>query len=156
MKDMSAQAPTRESADSPESARSIEEQYRHFLQLASEGLWRFDLGTPVSTALPVHEQAETVAREARVGLCNDTFARQFGHDKPEAMQGIAFGDLLSSTREEQLGFIVAFIMSGYRLDNLLLAERRRDGSVFRSLNNLSGEVENGRVGLLRTVLAGGG
>jgi hypothetical protein len=89
----------------------------------------------VATNLPVHEQAEAIARDARVGLCNDTFARQFGCDKPEAMQGIAFGELLSSSREEQLGFIVAFIMSSYRLDNLLLAERRRDGSVFRSLNN---------------------
>ncbi len=124
---------------------SIEDQYRHFLQLASEGLWRFDLGTPVATNLAVHDQAEAIAREARVGLCNDTFARQFGCDRPEAMQGIAFGDLLSSSREEQLGFIVAFIMSGYRLDDLLLAERRRDGGVFRSLNNLSGEVEDGHL-----------
>jgi PAS domain S-box-containing protein len=103
------------------------------------------LSTPVSTTLPVHQQAEAIVRDARVGLCNDTFARQFGYDTPEAMRGIAFGDLLSSSPEEQLGFVVAFIMSGYRLDNLLLAERRRDASVFRSLNNLSGDVEDGHL-----------
>jgi PAS domain S-box-containing protein len=142
MKNTSSHVPMSESTDSPD---SIEGQFRHFLQLASEGLWRFDLNTPVSTDLPVHEQAEAIVRDARVGLCNGMFARQFGYDKPQAMQGIAFGDLLSSSREEQLGFIVAFIMSGYRLDNLLLAERRRDASVFRSLNNLSGEVENGHL-----------
>jgi PAS domain S-box-containing protein len=136
MKDIPANEPTRD---------SIEGEYRHFLELASEGLWRFDMATPLPTNLTVHEQAEAIVRDARVGLCNETFARQFGYDKPEDMRGIAFGDLLSSSREEQLGFVVAFIMSGYRLDNLLLAERRRDGSAFRSLNNLSGDIEDGRL-----------
>src|ERR1019366_8047371 len=124
---------------------SIEDEYKHFIQLASEGLWRFDLQAEVATDHAVHEQAEAILRHACVALCNDTFARQFGYESPAAMKGTPFADLLSSTREEQLGFIVAFIMSGYRLDNLLLAERRRDGSIFRSLNNLSGDVENGRL-----------
>jgi PAS domain S-box-containing protein len=136
---------TRASLNSRDSRDSIEDQYRIFVQLASEGLWRFDLVTPITTTLPVHEQAEAFVRDARVGLCNDTFARQFGYDIPKAMHGIAFADLVSSSREEQLGFVVAFIMSGYRLDNLLLAERRRDGSVFRSLNNLLGDIENGHL-----------
>jgi PAS domain S-box-containing protein len=134
-----------ETPDNATARESIEGQYRHFLELASEGLWRFDLSTPVPTHLPVHKQAEAVVREARVGLCNDTFAEQFGCNSAQEMRGTPFGDLLASSREEQLGFVVAFIMSGYRLDNLLLAERRRDGSVFRSLNNLSGDVENGHL-----------
>ncbi len=124
---------------------SIEDEYKHFIQLASEGLWRFDLRAEVATDHAVHEQAEAILHHACVGLCNDTFARQFSYDSPAAMKGTPLSELLSSTREEQLGFIVAFIMSGYRLDNLLLAERRRDGSIFRSLNNLSGDVENGRL-----------
>jgi PAS domain S-box-containing protein len=124
---------------------SLEDQYRIFLRLASDGLWRFDLCPSIDTRLPVHEQADAFVQEARVGFCNDTFARQFGYDAPESMRGLAFTDLVSSTHEEQLGFVVAFIMSGYRLDNLLLAERRRDGGVFRSLNNLSGDVEGGRL-----------
>jgi PAS domain S-box-containing protein len=139
MKENPAKAPSCNTKD------SIEGQYRHFLDLASEGLWRFDLAQAVATDLPVHQQAEAIVRDARIALCNDTFARQFAYDKPEAMQGVAFGDLLSSSREEQLGFVVAFIMSGYRLDNLLLSERRRDGSTFRSLNNLSGDVEQGHL-----------
>jgi PAS domain S-box-containing protein len=137
---------TTASADSSSAASlSIEDEYKHFIQLASEGLWRFDLQAEVATDHAVHEQAEAILRHACVGLCNDTFARQFGYDSPAAMKGTPFAELLSSTREEQLGFIVAFIMSGYRLDNLLLAERRRDGSIFRSLNNLSGDIENGRL-----------
>jgi len=136
---------TPDNATARELHASMEGQYRHFLQLASEGLWRFDMAMPVPTDSPVHDQAEAIVREARVGLCNDTFAKQFGCATPEAMYGTPFGDLLSSSREEQLGFMVAFIMSGYRLDNLLLAERRRDGSVIRSLNNLSGDVENGHL-----------
>jgi PAS domain S-box-containing protein len=124
---------------------SVESHYRHFLRLASDGFWRFDLSEPVSTQWPVHTQAEAIVREARVGLCNDTFVRQFGYQEAKAMHGIAFADLLASTREEQLGFIVAFIMSGYRLDNLLLTDRRRDGSSFRSLNNLAGDVESGKL-----------
>ena len=124
---------------------TLESQVRHFLDLASEGLWRFDLDPPVATDLAVHQQAEAVVAQARIGFCNDIFARQFGFDTAQGMVGMACGDLLSSSREEQLGFLVAFIMSGYRLDNLLLAERRRDGSVFRSLNNLSGEVESGKL-----------
>ena len=117
---------------------TLESQVRHFLDLASEGLWRFDVDPPVAAELPVHQQAEAIVRDARIRFCNDTFAKQFGFDAAPAMVGKAFGELLASSREEQLGFVVAFIMSGYRLDNLLLAERRHDGSVFRSLNNLSG------------------
>jgi len=124
---------------------TLESQVRHFLDLASEGLWRFDVDPPVAAELPVHQQAEAIVRDARIRFCNDTFAKQFGFDAAPAMVGKAFGELLASSREEQLGFVVAFIMSGYRLDNLLLAERRHDGSVFRSLNNLSGEVEAGRL-----------
>jgi PAS domain S-box-containing protein len=136
MKDISTNSPDRD---------SIEGEYRHFLELASEGLWRFDMAAPLATNLTVHEQAEAIVRDARVGLCNETFARQFGFEKPEELHGISFGALLSSSREEQLGFVVAFIMSGYRLDNLLLAERRRDESTFRSLNNLSGDLEDGHL-----------
>jgi len=125
--------------------QTVESQVRHFLDLASEGLWRFDLEPSVFTELPVHQQAEAIVAQARIGLANDLFARQFGYDAAKAMHGMTFGELLASSREEQLGFVVAFIMSGYRLDNLLLAERRKDGSVFRSLNNLSGDIEAGRL-----------
>ena len=145
MKDTTATTATAASHASSATGLAIEDEYKHFIQLASEGLWRFDLQAEVATDHAVHEQAETILRHACVGLCNDIFARQFGYDSPAAMHGTPFAELLSSTREEQLGFIVAFIMSGYRLDNLLLAERRRDGSIFRSLNNLSGDVENGRL-----------
>jgi PAS domain S-box-containing protein len=143
--------PTTDSAASPtgeqtaETQQTLESQFRHFLDLASEGLWRFDLEPPVSTQLPVHQQADAIVAHARIRLCNDFFARQFGYESAQAIHGTAFGAILASGREEQLGFVVAFIMSGYRLDNLLLAERRRDGSVFRSLNNLSGDVEAGQL-----------
>jgi PAS domain S-box-containing protein len=128
-----------------EGEATLESQFHHFLDLASEGLWRFDFVPPLSTELPVHEQAAEFLATAKIGLANDLFARQFGYDNGKAMRGIAFGELVAGSREEQLGFVVAFIMSGYRLDNLLLPERRRDGSVFRSLNNLSGDVEDGRL-----------
>lgn len=124
---------------------TLEGQVRHFLDLASEGLWRFDLDPPLATDAPVHQQAEAILDGARIRLCNEMFARQFGCTSARVMQGKTFGELLASSREEQLGFVVAFIMSGYRLDNLLLAERRRDGSVFRSLNNLAGDVDGGQL-----------
>jgi PAS domain S-box-containing protein len=141
MNDVPENQPTPQ-ADRPDD-EVLQSEVRHFLDLASEGLWRFDLETPVATRLPVHEQAEAILAKARIGLCNDLFARQFGYATTKSMHGIAFGDLLSGSREEQLGYVVAFIMSGYRLDNLLLAELGRDGAVFRSLNNLSGDVEDG-------------
>jgi PAS domain S-box-containing protein len=138
-----------DSPQAPESGQegeqSLESQIHHFLDLASEGLWRFDLVPSVATDSPVHEQAEAILSNAKIGLANDLFARQFGYPDGRSMVGMAFGERLATSREEQLGFAVAFIMSGYRLDNLLLAERRRDGGVFRSLNNLSGDVEDGRL-----------
>jgi PAS domain S-box-containing protein len=136
---------TPDSAPAQQADETLESQVRHFLDLASEGLWRFDLNPAVATNLPVHQQAEAILRDAHVGFCNDIFAQQLGFDAPKNVVGTVFGDLLSGSREEQLGFVVAFIMSGYRLDNLLLAERRRDGGGFRSLSNLSGEVEDGRL-----------
>jgi PAS domain S-box-containing protein len=134
-----------DSAQAQQPEETLESQVRHFLDLASEGLWRFDVDPPVAATLSVHQQAEAIVRNARIGFCNDIFARQFGFDTAKGMAGVSFAELLSSSREEQLGFVVAFIMSGYRLDNLLLAERRRDGNLFRSLNNLSGELEDGRL-----------
>lgn len=119
--------------------------YARFIHLASEGYVRFDLNPPADTTLPVHAQAEFILLNARIGLCNETLARLYGNPTAAPMLGVPFGDLLAGSREEQLGFIVAFIMSGFRLDNLLLSERGNEGKFFRTLNNMVGDVENGHL-----------
>ncbi|MGD0835305.1 MAG: ATP-binding protein [Polyangia bacterium] len=134
-----------ENAPTPATGETLTSQVSHFLELSSEGLWRFDIHPPIATSSAVHQQAAAIIDRARIHFCNDLFARQFGFAAADAMHGMSFGELLSSSREEQLGFVVAFIMSGYRLDNLLLSEHRHDGTIFRSLNNLSGDVTDGQL-----------
>jgi PAS domain S-box-containing protein len=126
-------------------------EYARFIQLSSEGYVRFALTPAVDTREPVHAQAEQILRHARVNLCNETFLRMHGDPSAAAMLGRPLADLLAGTREEQLGFMVAFLMSGYRLDNLLLAEQGVQGRVFRTLNNLHGDVEEGRLTTLWAV-----
>ena len=125
--------------------------YARFIELSSEGYVRFDLDPPVNTREPVHAQAEQLLGHARIGLCNETYVRMHGVQSPAGMLGRPLVELLAGTREEQLGFMVAFLMSGYRLDNLLLAERGASGNVFRTLNNLHGDVVDGRLNTLWVV-----
>jgi hypothetical protein len=52
--------------------------YEQFLELTTDGAWRYDIKPSVSTKLPEREQAETILARAHLGFCNRAFAGLHG------------------------------------------------------------------------------
>jgi PAS domain S-box-containing protein/putative nucleotidyltransferase with HDIG domain len=127
------------------SRSQADQSYRRFLELATEGIWRYDLDPPVATDLPVEEQAEAILERARLTECNAAFARLFGCESPEEMLGRPLREILAGSHEEQAQLIAHSIRSGYRITDLEVTSRDRHGGVVRALNSVVGLVENGRL-----------
>ena len=135
---------TRAKPAEPAQNRS-DEGHGRFLELTSEGIWRYDLDPPVATDLPVEEQAEAILERARLSECNAAFARLFGSESPEEIRGRPLRDMLAGSREEQVQFIVHSIRSGYRITDMESTSLDRQGRTVRTLNNAVGLVEHGKL-----------
>ncbi|HWT79325.1 MAG TPA: GAF domain-containing protein, partial [Candidatus Methylomirabilis sp.] len=128
-----------------EALREAEERYRRFVQMSAEGVWRLDFAPPVPVSLDEREQAELILHRARLGECNDTLARGLGYEKAVDMleAWVSLDDVMGGPQEEKPGAIREFIRSGYRITNLEIPNRDRDGKRVWTLNNIVGIVEGG-------------
>jgi PAS domain S-box-containing protein len=120
-----------------------EERYRAFFAQSSEGIWRIELEKPIPTNLPVDEQIELAYRYGTLAECNDAMARQYGYDSAEALVGASLGDLLIKDDPDNVEFLRAFIVNGYRLNDAESHERDAEGNDRYFLNNFIGIVEDG-------------
>jgi PAS domain S-box-containing protein len=123
--------------------KASEERYRAFIANSSEGIWRFELEQPVSTALPEDEQIESFYRQGYLAECNDAMARMYGFERAEEIAGARLADFLIRTDPNNVEFLRAFIRSGYRLTDAESIEVDRAGRRRHFLNNLIGAVEDG-------------
>lgn len=131
-------------ADRAETAlRESEERGRRFFQMTSEGVWCYDLETPIPVTLGEQEQAKLLLEGARITKCNDAFARQYGFERAEDVQGRCVTEFMTGSREEQMALARQFIRSGYRLTDLESLDRDRDGQRLWMLNTVLGIVEGG-------------
>lgn len=123
--------------------QASEERYRLFVQLASEGIWRFEAAEPIPTDLPVEEQMRRILQEGYLAECNRAFARMYGAESPEALIGAPLANFLVSTDPQNLEMLRAFVVNNYRLEGMVSHERAADGSERYFLNSFFGVVENG-------------
>jgi PAS domain S-box-containing protein len=122
-----------------------EERYRSFIRQSSEGIWRIELEQPVWTALPEQDQVAAFYRYAYLAECNDAMARMYGFEHAEELVGARLDALLVPSDPANRDYLLAFIRSGYRVNEAESHERDRGGESRYFLNNLVGTIENGHV-----------
>jgi PAS domain S-box-containing protein len=121
--------------------RAGEERYRRFVQMSGEGVWRYDLLPPVPADLPEDEMVATLFERARVGECNDEFARQHGYNRAPDVLGRRLSELMQAAQTEQLEFLRCFVRSGFRVADLVTEGSGPEGHNSWALNSLVGIIE---------------
>jgi PAS domain S-box-containing protein len=135
-----------------EAIRDSEARYRTFLDLSSEGVWRFELESPIPTSKPLWEQIDAMLRDAYLAECNRAMAGMYGYETVEEMVGLRVTDFLPADSPETWDFLEAFVRSGYRLERFESYETDRSGSPLIFENTLMGYLEpdpGGRASLVR-------
>jgi PAS domain S-box-containing protein len=121
------------------------EDYRSFIGISSEGIWRFEIEQPIPVTLPVDDQIERLYQFAYLAECNNAMARMYGYDNAEQILGARLGDLLPKSNPKNIDYFRALHASGYNLNDVETSELDRYGNAKVILNNLSGIVENGMI-----------
>jgi len=119
--------------------------YEQFLELTTDGVWRYDVRPSVSTKLPEREQAEAILARARLGFCNRAFARLYGFENSEELVGVPLGRLLAGTDEDKIRCVAESVRTGYRFADVEVMTQKREGQTVWTLNNVAGVVKRGRL-----------
>jgi len=121
------------------------EDYRSFIAISSEGIWRFEIEQPIPVSLPVDDQIDLLYQFAYLAECNNAMARMYGYDSAEQILGARLGDLLPKSDQKNIDYLRALHASGYNLNDVESSERDRFGNVKVIQNNLSAIVEDGMI-----------
>ncbi len=127
---------------SAEALRAGEERYRTFIKNSTEGIWRFELEPPLSTAWPEKEQLAHLCRYGKVAECNDAVAHLYGYSCAEDVLGVSFGELLSLDTLGHSEYLSAFARSQYESASFEAFAIDRQGRSKCILHTLAGVVEN--------------
>lgn len=125
--------------------RASEERYRSFIQLSSEGIWRFELDEPVDISAPQDEQIRRIFKHARLAECNEATAQMYGYAAATEMVGRRLHEFHDPNSLDSIAFLRAFIQNGYRLQDAESVEPDRNGQLHTFLNSFVGLVENGHL-----------
>jgi PAS domain S-box-containing protein len=121
------------------------EDYRAFIAISSEGIWRFEFEQPIPVTLPTDEQIEQVYQFAYLAECNNAMSRMYGYDSADKILGARIGELLVRSNPKNIEFLRALQSNGYNLNDVETHEVDRYGNSKVILNNLSAIVENGMI-----------
>jgi signal transduction histidine kinase len=122
-----------------------EERYRHFVQYANEGIWRFDIREPIDTHLPIEEQIRLIFERAYLAECNLAFAHMYAVESQESLIGTPLPQLLVPSDPQNRAMLKTFIENQYRIEGFVSHERAADGSERYFLNSFFGVVEDGKL-----------
>lgn len=126
-----------------EQLEKTEERYKQFVNLSSEGIWRFELEKPLSITLSPKKQIDHMYTYAYLAECNDAMAKMYGYKNSAEIIGGRLGDFLIKSDKNNIDYLTAFIKSGYRLQNTESHELDRFGKLRFFSNSLTGHVESG-------------
>jgi PAS domain S-box-containing protein len=121
------------------------EDYRSFIAISSEGIWRFEIDQPIPVTLPVDDQIELLYQFAYLAECNNAMARMYGYDSADQILGARLGDIMPKSDPKNIEYLRALHAAGYNLNDVESSELDRYGNPKVILNNLSAIVENGMI-----------
>lgn len=121
------------------------EDYRAFIAISSEGIWRFEIEQPIPVTLPIDDQIEMLYQFAYLAECNNAMSRMYGYDSAAEILGARIGELLIRSNPKNIEFLRALQRNGYNLNDVETHEVDRYGNSKVILNSLSAIVENGMI-----------
>lgn len=122
--------------------QASEARYRSFMALATEGIWRTAVDTPVPCDLPIDEQIARFTQQAYIAECNESMAQIQGYPNADAMRSTPLDRVLVRSPNNEEG-LRAFIRAGYRLSDVEAVVSHADGSRHTLRHNLVGIVHDG-------------
>jgi PAS domain-containing protein len=102
------------------------EDYRSFIAISSEGIWRFEIEQPIPVTLSADEQIERLYQFAYLAECNHAMARMYGYDSADQILGARLGDLMPKN-PKNIAYFRALHANGYKLNDVESSEVDRYG-----------------------------
>jgi PAS domain S-box-containing protein len=121
-----------------------EKRYRTLFELSNEGIYRFELNPPVSTALPIEEQVDLIYQNYRYAEINSTFTSMLGLQSATEAIGKSFADFFDDLESNREG-VHAAVVNGYQIRNAEAEEMDANGQRRYMLWNTVSEVHDGYV-----------
>jgi PAS domain S-box-containing protein len=125
--------------------RESEHRYKAFLEHSSEGIWRYELDTPLDPSLPEDAQIEFIYRNARLAEANDAMATMYGYSRAEELMNVPLAQFLPPDDAEARAYMQRLVQSRYHVQNLESVERDRHGRIRYFENSMVPIFENGKL-----------
>lgn len=124
-----------------------EERYKNFIQLSSEGIWRFEFVNQEGFDIEKigEKDIEEFFDKAVLAECNLAMANMYGLENCEDLVGLRLRDLMVETKEENLAMLRAFVANRFQLKDAESVEKDNQGNIKYFLNNLVGIIKNGKL-----------
>ncbi len=120
-----------------------EARYRTFIQMANEGIWRFEFDELMPIDLPVEEQVRWMWEKSYLAEANPAFAKMYGYESPEEMVGMHLTEFYVPDDPINFEVLRRLASENYRLDAAETIELDREGKQRHILNSMFGVVEGG-------------
>ncbi|TGK04918.1 GAF domain-containing protein [Leptospira semungkisensis] len=114
-----------------------------YFRRAPEGIWCYELDSPLDISLPLEEQCRLLYETARLTHCNDTMARIYGFHTASELKGLLLKEIVSPTNRLNVLGIEEFIRSGYKTHDAESEEIDKRGKRKFFLSTALGVVEDG-------------
>jgi PAS domain S-box-containing protein len=121
-----------------------EQHYRSLFEISNEGIYRWQLNSPILLNLSVEEQVQQFHQHYSVVQANDVFAEMYGLAQGDDVVGMTLASHVAESEKNQV-FITALVESGYRIRNAESEEIDMTGRKRYFLNSGFGFIENDRV-----------
>ncbi len=117
--------------------------YKSFIKYSIEGIYLFEFEKPIPINLPEEEQIRLMDETTILRTCNDSFAKMYGYETAEDLNGINMKQLHGSFETPtNMRFIKNLIKSDYRLLHEITEETNKAGEIIYIANNVVGIKEN--------------
>jgi PAS domain S-box-containing protein len=132
-----------EHKNAEEALRKSEESYRQFVQLGTEGMWRWDIVPPMPVTLPEAEQVEWIHCHGAIGECNAAYARQKGYSQPADVVGRSMAATFAGLTDPERRTL-DFVRQGYQLHDSEISDTRT-GELRYFVASVVGIVKEGKL-----------
>lgn len=126
-----------------ESLRNSEERYKTYVEQNLEGIWRFEMGTPIRVDQDTETQVSQIFETGYLDECNHVMAGLFGFPNPEAARGTSVRQLVTHIDPRFNVYLHQFVENQYRVTDAETVEADPLGYLHYYLNSMVGIVENG-------------
>ena len=140
--DSIAAAIEREQQD--EALKASEKRDRTLFELSNEGIYRFEIDSPIDVSLPIEEQVDLALQYYRFAEANEAYYAQVGVSNMEELVQFTLRDFQGNL-EQNRQVNLAIVQNGYQIKNAETEETNASGQQKFFLNNIVCDVREGLV-----------